>query len=411
MTSKKAVMGVLYGRAGICDLRFAIYTETPMATDSRQHLARLCALLSEGDRLAWADVSAGAPAEAVPGLAREHKLEMLLGRALREEQDPAAGPLIIRYYANVAEQQRRREQIKALLPILAGRSIQAALVKGGHLENFVFSAPGMRSMRDIDLWLPDGRLEEARDILAAAGYRPIPELAHADMDHWMDLTGHLPPMVIDGGAAVELHRDLYPLEWRIDERPMAARMRTVDMDGVPVRAPDPADALIYQAGHLSKHAGLAWTGHIECRAGDVADLLYLARALPADWTLEKAAERAAAEGLAGPFLEGLALAERWFGLAVPPEAARRLRRASQPFAGRARARLLTCFGARNYDRRLVVWRLLSLPRPARAVWKYLFGISPSATRTIYHVEPGTWRYSFARLLHPFRRIWRLLKGH
>jgi hypothetical protein len=66
---------------------------------------------------------------------------------------------------------RRQRQLRALLDAMARRCIPVLVLKGMALAHLVYPEPGLRPMADIDLLVPEERLQEASVAAFAAGYK------------------------------------------------------------------------------------------------------------------------------------------------------------------------------------------------------------------------------------------------
>lgn len=103
----------------------------------------------------------------------------------------------------------RNEAVAALLHICREERIEVIVAKGIALANLVYSDPGLRPMRDVDLLVGETDLAKMKTVLAELGYSP-------DAEHGKDIPEdfyHLIPMVrnIEGmDVTVEVHRNLLP---------------------------------------------------------------------------------------------------------------------------------------------------------------------------------------------------------
>ncbi|MBM9537997.1 nucleotidyltransferase family protein [Desulfobulbus alkaliphilus] len=132
---------------------------------------------------------------------------------------------------------------------LAEERINLVLAKGIALCNLVYSEPGLRPMRDIDLLVADADTARTAALLADLGYRS--EERHDIPDDYY----HLVPMTrsIDGMTiTVEVHRNLLPYHRQYPPWPLARSLDNgwdFSIDDVPVRTLALEDMLFHVALH------------------------------------------------------------------------------------------------------------------------------------------------------------------
>lgn len=103
----------------------------------------------------------------------------------------------------------RNEAVATLLHLCREEKIEVILAKGIALANLIYSDPGLRPMRDVDLLVGESDLPKMKAILAELGYSPD---GH-DSKNIPDDYYHLAPMtkIIEGMAVtIEVHRNLLP---------------------------------------------------------------------------------------------------------------------------------------------------------------------------------------------------------
>lgn len=100
-------------------------------------------------------------------------------------------------------------ELARLFGLLSAKEFGAIALKGAYLDAFAYPKPGLRPMRDIDLWLPRDQLIPAFQMLEGNGYA-------RDADDRGDLNAilagsHQLPMLVheDGLFQVELHSRLF----------------------------------------------------------------------------------------------------------------------------------------------------------------------------------------------------------
>ena len=112
----------------------------------------------------------------------------------------------------------RNEELAALLRLCRAEGIEVIAAKGIALANLIYSDPGLRPMRDVDLLAGESDLPKMKAILTELGYSPE---ARGDIpaDYY-----HLVPMVriIEGmPISVEIHRNLLPYHPEYPPWPLA----------------------------------------------------------------------------------------------------------------------------------------------------------------------------------------------
>lgn len=111
------------------------------------------------------------------------------------------------YLRNRQANALRLNAVAEILTWFAAADIQVMTVKGIALCHFLYTEPGLRPMRDIDLLVSEKDLTVAQEILLTYGYLPA-EKHDIPEDYY-----HLPPLVktIAGlPVTIELHRSLFP---------------------------------------------------------------------------------------------------------------------------------------------------------------------------------------------------------
>jgi hypothetical protein len=133
-----------------------------------------------------------------------------------------------------------------------GQGIKVVVLKGAHLAALVYPHLGCRTMADVDLLVPLGQLESARDELGALGYgtgkpREI-EIRPGAAKHLDRLSNSFLP-------SVELHWTLVSatLPLRVTPDQLLQRAVPVSLAGVSTWVLSPEDCLLHQAVHLAAH--------------------------------------------------------------------------------------------------------------------------------------------------------------
>jgi hypothetical protein len=192
---------------------------------------------------------------------------------------------------------RHYEIRRELAPLLAAwhdAGIEALLIKGFHLSEFVYPAPGIRFHGDVDVVV---RPEDAREAVRIA-------LSRGWVGEWNSFEmgrayshGVCNLRRAGGATQVDLQRfvvhsrtPVHPAQRRVTEA-VWSRSRLVEWEGTRVRLPHPVDALLVLA--LQRCWGDRWG----LKAQDALDVRYLSERAGAGWRAE-IRERAAALGCA-----------------------------------------------------------------------------------------------------------------
>jgi hypothetical protein len=152
------------------------------------------------------------------------------------------------------ENLRLLTRIAGVLQQWRSRGIDAVVLKGAYLAQWVYASPALRSMGDADLLVRRADLARARSLLLANGWR------EGATTRWTtpDGGGHQMPTFSQGGAMLELHWGIEDDDcpFAIDSDGLWQRAVPVSVGGAPARALAPEDLLL----HLALHAayGHGW---------------------------------------------------------------------------------------------------------------------------------------------------------
>ena len=200
-----------------------------------------------------------------------------------------------------------RHALRHATRALEAQGIAAVALKGSALAWTVWPAPAERSMRDIDILVPEQQAAQAYDVLRAAGWE-APAVDAPILIALLEKEPHLPPLVSSDGVMLELHGHA----WGASPLPgmaMPARddggfiKRSRRDDGLGMTIPQADDML----AHLVIHGALS---HL-FNAGPLvlADIDYLTAKSPIGWP--SFWERAKAGGFAKAAALMIALTDRW----------------------------------------------------------------------------------------------------
>lgn len=183
-----------------------------------------------------------------------HRVKSLnLGESIPPE---SAERLAAARRANAAMGLERRRELDTVLRALDENAIQVLVLKGIVLAHDTYPDPSLRPMMDIDLLIPRGRWDQAREALERTGLQ-IPE-----RHRYRPLVGHdgIPqeekPLQRPGTRImVELHTALEFGEaaGRVDLTAIWPRTRDVSLSGIVAKTLCPEDFLIHLCHHLSSH--------------------------------------------------------------------------------------------------------------------------------------------------------------
>ncbi len=146
--------------------------------------------------------------------------------------------------------------------LLRGLDVPFLVLKGPVLSDVIYAQPRMRFYRDLDLVVPRRSFAVALAALEGEGAVVVDA-------NWPYFLEHLAGQV-DLSTNVDLHWHFLFFEWfrqttNVRMEDVFERARTVTVDGISIRTPDPADTLIHLAVHACLEGGkrLVWLKDIE----------------------------------------------------------------------------------------------------------------------------------------------------
>jgi len=214
--------------------------------------------------------------------------------------------------ANFPPEQQKQKMFRSLAQqrAMAGLSreldrsgIRSVFLKGASLTLTAYADPKLRPMRDIDLLVDRENAWKARDIASSIGFSTAPHL----VPHGLDDKHHLPVMVRDGLAYLEIHHRLSQKGWEGElalTELLLERARPHTLADQQIYVADPVTNLL----HLVAHAGIS--NLFDNGPQLLADMHYLAKQ-DLDW--DEASELARYCGLERPLALALALFRRYGG--------------------------------------------------------------------------------------------------
>jgi hypothetical protein len=222
-------------------------------------------------------------------MARQHRLEPLLGQRLAHDRsgfpDPIADRLTERRRAQAVAGLRAAAELERLRALFSKAGISFAALKGAYLGRAAYPRPELRPLRDIDIIVPRDRAVEAWRLLEAEGYGQI-ELSQGSPESALDFLHQMPPARSPvTGMAVEVHFRLFHDRERGDgyepsEDPAFwERLVRLGEPGREIAYPSPTDTLL----HLIEHAAY---GHgFDNGPLLLSDIAWLVRGGSVDWPL------------------------------------------------------------------------------------------------------------------------------
>ncbi len=218
-------------------------------------------------------------------LANRHWLTPAVHAALAEAGRSDDVPPEVRDYlallhrANAERNQALRRQAVELVAALNNVEIAPMLLKGG-LTLFLplYSQPGVRMIRDLDVLIPPDLGARACEALASLGYR-IATRYEAGHNAYGDFTRPNDP------GAVDLHFEPIEMPYLLSATEMWSRARPVVADGVRFVAPSSTDMVLHHLLHAQIHyLGNFYRGVVELR--QLYELaLFVRHYQDVDWTL------------------------------------------------------------------------------------------------------------------------------
>ncbi|WP_260483841.1 nucleotidyltransferase family protein [Sphingomicrobium flavum] len=186
---------------------------------------------------------------AIDAIGRQHRLLPLLHHHIRQ-LDATNCPAELR---NAWREAARSSTLSVLMAkgdllrtitLLATRDIAPIVLKGGYLAFACYPQPGLRPLRDLDLWVEADEALAAFHLLVENGYRPLDP---GDPAQALAHLHQLPALEAPSGTPVELHVRLGHGANSPDPRAHARRWK---LDGQELMTPSPALMLL----HIIIHA-------------------------------------------------------------------------------------------------------------------------------------------------------------
>jgi hypothetical protein len=285
------------------------------------------------------------------------------------------------YLANTARMLFIRSTVERIVATLSEVGVPSLLLKGTALIETVYDDPAHREMLDIDLLVPDGCHETAREALAPAGYRPVAAEGAADSPATRLDLAHLHDPVLVGSeqlTAVELHHHIATARegshFTVDGFWERSRINAETGHGLP----SPEDLLLHVCFHFTRNR-LGGQARNRNTGGALAQMLDISRLVEKetiDW--DSLARTARAYRVSKRVFLGL-FAGSELGVPVPGEALASI----EPVGfDRELGRRLVALRVLRADDHLPVRSLRWMFAPGREVLSRGWNADPTATLSL-----------------------------
>ncbi len=187
-------------------------------------------------------------------------------------------------------------ELKAAVTHLNAIGIEPVLLKGAaYLQTGVYQDPAHRFLMDIDILVPEEQQRPATESLTQNGWLTV------DLDPFRHFRPHSPALHRASKVWIEIHHALGTgaCERVLPAREVIERSAAIDLDGLRVRVPAPADLLT----HLVMHSQMQHTSdqRIWTPIRALLDLLRLTRRFAPQLDWQSVAKRFSAAGKYGVF--------------------------------------------------------------------------------------------------------------
>ncbi len=186
------------------------------------------------------------------GIACDNHLLSLLFYKLKNHQlvFPAEMEMVLRndYLRFSGNDLRRKAQLNEMIRIFNAHGIEHILLKGSHLAEKFYSNSALRWMSDIDVLIEKSDFEKAYELLIGAGYISSKPNNH---DSQSGSNKHFPPLLKDGGLAIELHWNINSQSNDHNMEMLWSRAETMMIGNLKTKILSPEDLLL----HISFHKG------------------------------------------------------------------------------------------------------------------------------------------------------------
>jgi len=223
------------------------------------------------------------------------------------------------------QRQMTVHELRALARLLEPLGTPLIILKGAAYILQELKLSDGRFVSDVDLMVPQDRLQAAETRLTAADWA-FAELDPYDERYYRAWSHELPPMRCAGHRLeLDLHHTILPPTGRIQPNARALIERSIPVAGTAFRVLSPEDQVLHACAHLAQDSDFAG------RLRDVVDVDALVRehsVAPGFW--DTLMERAELHGLGRPLWYSLRYCSRWLETPIPSSMRSRLQRYAPP---------------------------------------------------------------------------------
>ncbi|MCP4201126.1 MAG: nucleotidyltransferase family protein, partial [bacterium] len=262
-------------------------------------------------------------------LASWHRLSGALYRALRSAESSDQIPreildeLADSYDRAHQRYRRQRAELVRVTDVMGAARIPTVLLKGSALVETVYRDPGLRPMGDLDLMVPEDRLDQADRLLRGLGYssrssREEQEGTHRHHRHYPRLKSE------DGVCELELHRHIVRADsgFHFPVSELWARAQETQIADLSALILSPEDQLVHLS--LSFFGDRALFYQSSCALGQLLDIAALIDHHRGILSFDEVAARAKTNNHEGPLLCALWSSSELLRASVPREVLERL---------------------------------------------------------------------------------------
>ncbi|WP_265529450.1 nucleotidyltransferase domain-containing protein [Sphingomicrobium marinum] len=180
--------------------------------------------------------------------------------------------------ASTVEALLHQRDLVTAIGLFHEEGVDAVALKGAALAFTAYPQPGLRPMRDIDLWVRPADALRAHHVLLAAGYQAV---TPGDPEILLETDHQLPLLLAPGGETqIEIHARLFHDAVEEDPSPRDEFLTScpmIEVAGQSVRVPSPEHQLL----HLVVHA--AYDHRFDNGPITLPDIAWLTRHHAIDW--------------------------------------------------------------------------------------------------------------------------------
>jgi hypothetical protein len=254
-------------------------------------------------------------------LSQSHRLGPLLYQRFKKSDvrqfvpDAVLEILCEKYKKNGYRNLNIYSELVKLTKLLNQANISSIALKGAYLARFAYPDANLRSLRDLDLLVPESDAQSAYELLLSQGYRTT---SHGHAETHAHLGKHLPMLISPQGIHIEIHlRLITPFKAEkfqenntsLDWDALWSRGIERDLLGTKLRFLSPEDLLL----HLCLHATVEH--YFDVGPSALTDIAYLLENHHIDW--DRFTHLSTDTGWISGVLPALDMAKRRLGAAIP----------------------------------------------------------------------------------------------